>query len=461
MGIQTAISTTAEDNYVQDATAILAKYAVGLRYEDIPQKVLERARNTICDCVGAMIFGYDLPWSQMVVDYAMKYGPGGKSRILGKGGALVQPPMAALVNGSLAHAFELDGAAKPSSGAHPSATILPASLAVAQERGLGGKALITALVAATEVLLRIGAATKKSNEHRGFHAPGTTGPFAASVGAGKMIGLDAAKMVNAIGIAASLSGGLVQFSRAGTGGMVKRLHFGRAGESGVLAANLAERGFTGPHDILEGEFGFLRVFCDHYDMSKLTAGLGETFLTMNIYMKRYACHGSCQAPLQALQELQAKHKFSAADVEQIDIGGPPDTVDRHGIYEPKDPMIAQYSVPFAVALAFFRNPQDPRSFDMSAVADRKILALCQRVKLHQEFDSGVSAAIVSLKLKDGRVLREEVTKIKGTPAIPPDRDDVYQKYSLLTQHCSKQKADEIFERLQAIESEKNFDWLVV
>ena len=329
--------------------------------------MLERARNTICDCVGAMIFGYDLPWSQMVVDYAMKYGPGGKSRILGKGGALVQPPMAALVNGSLAHAFELDGAAKPSSGAHPSATILPASLAVAQERGLGGKALITALVAATEVLLRIGAATKKSNEHRGFHAPGTTGPFAASVGAGKMIGLDAAKMVNAIGIAASLSGGLVQFSRAGTGGMVKRLHFGRAGESGVLAANLAERGFTGPHDILEGEFGFLRVFCDHYDMSKLTAGLGETFLTMNIYMKRYACHGSCQAPLQALQELQAKHKFSAADVEQIDIGGPPDTVDRHGIYEPKDPMIAQYSVPFAVALAFFRNPQDPRSFDMSAV----------------------------------------------------------------------------------------------
>jgi 2-methylcitrate dehydratase PrpD len=461
MAIRTAVKLTEAESFAADATATLAQYAVGLRYEDIPQKALERARNTICDCVGAMIFGYELPWSQMVVSYATRYGPGGKSRILGKGGTLVQPPMAALVNGALAHAFELDGAAKPSSGAHPSATILPAALAVAQERGISGKELITSLVAATEVLLRIGAATKKSNEHRGFHAPGTTGPFAATVAAGKMIRLDVPKMINAIGIAASLSGGLVQFSRAGTGGMVKRLHFGRAGESGVLAANLAERGFTGPHDILEGEFGFLRVFCDHYDMSKLTAGLGETFLTMNIYMKRYACHGSCQAPLQALQELQAKHQFSPADIEQIDIGGPPDLVDRHGIYEPKDPMIAQYSAPFAIALALFRDPQDPRSFDMSAVADREILALCRRVKLHQEFDTGVSAATVSVTLKDGRVLREEVTQIKGTPAIPPERDDVYQKYSLLTQHCSKQKADEIFERLQAIESETNFDWLMV
>jgi 2-methylcitrate dehydratase PrpD len=442
-------------------TATLAKYAVEFRYEDIPDEVLERARNTICDTVGAIIFGYGLPWSQMIVDYATKYGQGGKSRILGPGGALVQPPMAALANGALAHAFELDGGAKPSAGAHPCATIFPASLAISQERGFGGKDLITAFVAATEVMLRIGAATKKSNEHRGFHAPGTTGPFGASVGAGRLLGFDQSKMINAIGIAASLSGGLVQFSRSGTGGMVKRLHFGRAGESGVLAANLAERGFDGPHDILEGEFGFLRVFCDEYDMSKLTAGLGETFMTMNIYMKRFACHGSCQAPLQALQELQAKHQFCAADVEWIDIGGAPDMADRHAIYQPGDPMSAQYSVPFAIALAFFRDPKDPRSFDASAVSDQKILELCRRVRLHQEEGAGSSAASVTITLKDGRLLKEGVTQIKGTPALPPDSKDVYEKFSLLTQHCSRQKVDEIFERLQAIETEKDFAWLSI
>ena len=295
-------------------TATLAKYAASLRYEDIPQEVLERARHTICDTVGAIIFGYGLPWSQMMVDYAKTYGPGGKSRILGPGGSLVQPAMAALANGASAHAFELDGSTKPSVGVHPCATIFPAALAIAQERGFGGRDLITAFVAATEVVLRIGSATQHSNEIRGFHAPGTTGPFGATVGIGRMLGFDEAKMTNALGIAASLSCGLVQFSRSGTGGMVKRLHFGRANESGVLAANLAERGFTGPHDIIEGEFGFLNVFCNESDMSKLTAGLGETFLTMTIYMKRFACHGAAQGQLQALQELQAEHDFSPDDI---------------------------------------------------------------------------------------------------------------------------------------------------
>jgi len=128
-------------------TITLAKYAADLRYDDIPAKVLERAKNTICDMVGAAIFGYGLPWSRIIVDYATTYGQGGRSRILGPGGSLVQPPMAAFANGALAHAFELDGSTKPSVGVHPCATIFPAQLAVAQERGLGGRDLITAFVA--------------------------------------------------------------------------------------------------------------------------------------------------------------------------------------------------------------------------------------------------------------------------------------------------------------------------
>ena len=442
-------------------TVTLAKYGSEFKYEDIPANALARAKNTMCDTVGAMVFGYDLPWSQMIVDYAKTYGPGGKSRIFGLGGPAVQPQMAALANGSLAHAFELDGASKPSAGSHPCATIFPALLAVAQERGIGGRDVITAFVAATEVMLRIAYATKKSNEHRGFHAPGTTGPFGASVGVGRLLGFDTNKMTNALGIAASLSAGLVQFSRSGTGGMVKRLHFGRANESGVMAANLADRGFDGPHDIIEGEFGFLRVFGDEWDMSKLSEELGKKVLTMNIYMKRYACHGTCQAPLQALQELQAKHRFSAVDVEFIDVGGTHEVVDRHAGTEPKDPMLAQYSVPFSVALAFFRDPKDPRSFYNAAIKDRDILALCKRVRLHQTEPDGSSAASVTLTLKDGRVLKEHVEQIKGTPVLPPTRDDVYEKYSLLTHHCPKGNMDDIFERLQNIEKETNFDWLKV
>ena len=443
-------------------TATLAKYAANFRYEDIPANVLERMKHTICDTAGAIIFGYDLPWSQMIVDYATKYGPGGKSRILGKGGAEVQPHMAALANGSLAHAFELDGGCKPSVGVHPGATTFPAALAVAQERGFGGRELITAAVAATEVMVRIAMATQHTNEIRGFHGPSTTGPFGAAVAVGRLLGFDAAKMTNVLGIAASLAGGLLQFSRSGTGGMVKRLHLGRANESGVLAANLADSGFEGPHDILEGEFGFLRVFCDDFALDELKKGLGETFLSMNMFLKRFASHGSSQGPLQALEDLQAEHRFTAADVETIDVEGHHEMVDRHNILEPKDPMLAQYSVPFSMALGLFRDPKDPRSFQ-TAINDRNIMDMCKRVRLHVKEEAGHIGlgTSVALKLKDGRVLKKRVVHYKGLPQNPADRNDVYEKFSLLTRHCPKAKMDEIFERLQSIEEEKNFDWLKV
>jgi len=124
-------------------------------------------------------------------------------------------------------------------------------------------------------------------------------------------------------------------------------------------------------------------------------------------------------------------------------------------------MLAQYSVPFAIALAFFRDPKDPRSFDDRAVSDKGILELCRRVRLHAEENAGGSTATVAITLKDGSVLRERVTQVKGTPALPPNTADVFEKFTLLTRHHPSKKMDEIFERLQAMEAEINFDWLTV
>ena len=144
---------------------------------------------------------------------------------------------------------------------------------------------------------------------------------------------------------------------------------------------------------------------------------------MTIYMKRFACHGAAQGQLQALQDLQAEHTFSADDVDSIEVEGHHEMLDRHNIAEPKDPMIAQYSVPFSIALAFFRDPKDPRSFDQSAVNDPKILALCKRVKLRREEGAGhmTPGASVTLKLHDGRELKKRVVYFKGTPQSPADR----------------------------------------
>jgi len=436
-------------------TVRLAEYAAALRYQDLPAEVVQRAKECIIDTVAAIICGAALPWSRIVADYARRTGPGGKSNILGAGGPAVQAPAAALANGALAHAFELDSLTRPGAGAHPGATVLPPALAIAQERGADGRALIAAFVGGNEVMIRIGRATGHTNEARGFHAPGTTGPFGGAVAAGHLLRLDAAAMTNALGIAGSLCGGLLEFAR-GNGGMVKRLHLGRASEAGVLAASLAADGFTGPRTVLEGEFGFLRVFCTKWDEAELTRGLGEEFVVSTTVLKRYPCHATAHAAVKAVRELQAEHGFTGAQVEAITVTGNQRVVERHNILEPADLMLAQYSVPFCVALALYREARDPESFDEAALADPQIRALCRRVRLVPEpaGQHGGMASTVTITLTDRR--RFECRAENGM--LKPG--ELADKFLRLTRAALGQdNAATLYERVQGLEDEENVDWL--
>jgi 2-methylcitrate dehydratase PrpD len=444
-------------------TERLAAYAVKLRYEDLPPAVVQRAKDCMCDTVAAIIYGAELPWSKIIIAYARRNGAAGKSSILGTGGEGVHPPAAALANGAMTHAFELDNLTKPDSGSHPGATVFTAALAVAQERGLSGRELLTAFVAGAESMIRIGHATKHTNEARGFHAPGTTGPFGAAVAAGRVMGLDAAGMTNALGVAGSCAGGLLEFAHAGNGAMVKRLHMGRAAEGGVMAASLAADGFTGPTSVLEGEYGFLRVFCNDWDVSELTHGLGTDYFTLDIMLKRYACHITAHNPVEATLDLRNAHKFRAADVAAITIAGNDRMAKTNNIPAPGDMMMAQYSIPFSVALSLYRDPIDPRSFDESAVRDRAILDLASRTRMAVTpgQDRRDLAATVTVKLRDGREVSRQVTSFKGTPERPLARAELQEKFVLLTQRLGRDKMLPVFDRLQAIENEKTLDWLNV
>ena len=337
----------------------------------------------------------------------------------------------------------------PSTGVHPGATLLASALALAQERGIGGRALLTGFVAGSEAMIRIGRATLHHNEERGFHAPGTTGPFGAAIACGRLMGFDAKTMTNAIGIAGSLACGLLEFARSGTGAMVKRLHLGRAAESGVLAASLAADGFTGPVSALEGEYGFLRVYCGEHDVAELTRGLGESYATRSIMLKRFACHITAHTSVQAIADLKAEHGYAADEVASIAIAGSPRMATVNNIPAPADIMMAQYSIPFCVALAHVRDPRDPRSFDDAALRDPHVRALMQRVTITvaQERPTPL-AAVVTVTLKDGRVLRRSVADFKGTPQSPLDRSELRDKFLLLTRHCNDADMRAMFERLQ-------------
>ncbi len=260
-------------------TETLAAFAAGLAYDDIPSEVVERAKDCIIDTIGAAIHGSGLPWSRIIIEYVRNNGAGGACTVLGPDGIRATPPMAALANGVLAHAFEMDSLRQPSAGVHPGAALTPPGLAIAEDLDASGRELITAFVAGNEVMSRIGLAARHSSEKLGFHAPGLTGPFGAALVAGRLMGLDARRMTNAMGVAGSLCSGILEFVRSGSGGMVKRLHLGRAAEGGVLAATLARDGFAGPATVLEGGFGFLNVYCRDADPSlKETEAIREAVL---------------------------------------------------------------------------------------------------------------------------------------------------------------------------------------
>lgn len=418
-----------------NATQTLARYAHKLRYRDIPSEVVERAKACLLDTLAVSLYGSTKPWSKMVGEFVRSAGSKGNASVLGSK-YKASPERAALANGTMAHAFELDNVRQPGAGVHPGATGFLPAFAMAEEMHANGKALLTAFVAGCEVMSRIGVAAGNSLERRGFHAPGLTGTFGAAVAAGRLLKLNEKQLVNALGIAGSYSAGLIEFSRCQEGAMIKRLHLGKAAEGGVTAALLASRGFAGPESVLEGKFGFCQSFSDSPKLEYLTHRLGQEWESMNICIKRCACHINAHAPIEALQNLRDELGFRPEDIRAIAIGGIEKLVSHHANYQPSDLMMAQYSIPFCVALSAYFDATDPASFDARKLKDQKIAALM--AKIHLEVDHEIEAkgwdraARMTVELADGRRATKLVIHFKGTPDNPLTGAEVEAKARKLT-----------------------------
>ena len=443
------------------STEILAGYAAKLRYEDIPAHVLARAKECLIDTIGISLRGGGMEWSRIITDYVREEASVGHARVLGTADLKVGAASAALANGVLAHALELDSLRKPGAGVHPGAIIVAAALAAAQDCGATGKELITAIVAGFEVVMRIGAATQHSAEPRGFHAPGLTGPFGAAAAAGRLMKLSAEQMTEAFGIAGSTCSGVMQFAVEGRGAMVKRLHIGRAAQNGVMAARLAAKGFSGPRQILEGPKGFLATYCGKYRFETLTEGLGTDFETLKLCLKRYPCHITAHTPVYAIECLRRDDGLRADDVAGIQVIGTDRMADFNGDREPKDPALANYSVPFCVAAALTAPAEDPATFDPSRLGDEVLRDLCRRVEVvsdgrHSHSDWATRTVVTR---RDGSVLERAVEEFPGTPAMPLSGADLERRFNVMSAGRDPQATSTLFTRLSNIEDETSTDWI--
>lgn len=440
------------------ATRELAAFGQGLTLEAIPANVIQKAKESIMDTIGVCIFGSGLPWGRMVIDYAQLYGAGGTGTILGTD-IKVTTPFAALANGVLGHAFEMDNLRQPSMGVHYGSTLVPALFAVGEEVHASGNDILAAFVAGSEVMCRIGLAAENSAEKVGFHSPGITGTYAATVAAGRLLGLTKEQMVQAFGIAGSLCSGLLAFSKAGNGGMVKRLHIGRASESGVLAARLAKNGFTGPDTILEGKFGVFDAFTRDAKMERLLDGLGTRWETLRVCVKCYAAHITAHTPMRLLEDLKREHGFTGDDIAEIRAATSEKVLSHHNITVAKDVATAQYSLPFCLAITAYRDPRQATSFLNSPHEDKGIKDLAARARLRlnpaSEEPGKAWATELDVVLYDGRTLSASGDGFRGAPATPMSDAELHAKFLALSAAMGKDRSRRLLDGLKRLEDHKD------
>lgn len=412
------------------ASQALAEFVGGLRYEDLPAEAVTAAKRHLLDATGVALAAAGSGAGSPVVEMVRSWAGAREASVLGHDfGA--PAPAAALANGTLAHALDFDDT-HAESIVHPSAFVMPAAFAVAEEVGATGRDLITAAVAGYEVSTRIGAAAPGRFHVRGLHTTGLCGTFGAAAVAGRLWGLGPEDLTHAFGIAGSQSSGL--FAYLADGSETKRFHAGWAACGGIVAADLARRGFTGPATIFEGPHGLFDALLhgEEPDRARLTRGLGTEWETTRIAIKPYpACH-FVHAFMDAGRRLTVKW----ADVEEAICFIAPAAI---GIVaEPRAPRLhpattyaAQFSLPFAVASAIVGGRESLDLFGEDARADRRVLTLAERIRHEPDptlpFPKTFGGRL-RVHTRGGRTIDLEELVNRGHPDRPLTDEELSEKF---------------------------------
>jgi len=412
------------------ASQTMAEFVTGLRFEDLPPDVVAAAQRHLLDAVGVSLAAAAVGAGAPVIEMTRSWAGARESSIIGYDfGA--PTPWAALANGTLAHALDYDDT-HVESVVHPSAFVMPAALAVGEEVSASGRDVITAAVAGYEVATRIGAAAPGRFHQRGQHTTGLCGTFGAAAVAAKLWGLTAEETAQAFGISGSQSSGL--FAYLSDGSETKRLHAGWAAHGGIVAADLARRGFTGPTTIFEGPHGLFDAFLsgEEPDRARLVRGLGTEWETTRIAIKPYpACHF-----VHAFMDAGAEAGVKWADIEEAVCYITPAAI---GIVaEPRTPRLhpattyaAQFSLPFAVASAIVGGRDALDYFGEDARNDRRVLTLAERI--HHEPDTTLPfpktyGGRLKVHTRGGRTIEIDELVNRGHPDRPLTDDELASKF---------------------------------
>jgi 2-methylcitrate dehydratase PrpD len=418
---------------IPNATRDLARFAAETPTGAIPPDVLQRVKLSFLDGLGVCLRGTTFPWTRMVRELVQAEGGNTIASLWGTG-TKTSLTNAVLCNSTAGHAFEMDDIHKESI-IHPNSLAVPVVLALAEaDSSLSGGDIVGALALAYEVGLRIGNAATVSLFLNGFHPQGTSGVFVAAVAAGRLLRLDALAMQHALGIAGSMGAGLMA---AQEGAMVKRLHAGRAAQSGIMAALLAKRGFTGIADIIEASYGgFLSSFSRTPNPERLMAGLGVDWEAGKVGFKIYPNVTSIHSALDGLRSILVEDNVTAPQIDEIHVGcGHMTFIHTAWPYRPAGVTAAQMNMYYGLSVMARRQTISAGDYAEDAIADAETLAFVPRIKIavDPEIESrGPSfrhSARIAVLTTDRRTFKRDVWHRRGSPENPVSRKDVEEKFA--------------------------------
>ncbi len=377
-------------------TQTLAERACAITYDALPEEVRELARQCALDYLGVGLAGADDELAHILLDELAEAGGAAQAAVIGHAARL---PMlsAALVNGAIAHALDYDDVNLAMPG-HPSVAILPALLALAEQRQFSGQAVIAAFVAGYETCCRVGMALRPGHYTRGFHATGTVGAFGAAAACAHLLGLDAETTARALGIAGTQSAGLK--SQFGT--MCKPFHAGKAAQNGLLAARLAARGFSSRGDLIECEQGFAATHAPDFHPEK---ALAEPKHGFHIFANLFKYHAACyltHAPIECGRQLR-EQGIAPADIAAINLSLHHATDRVCNIPVPTDGLESKFSLRQTVAMALAGvDTASLGAYSVATATDPALISLRERVGFDFREDSPEAGAEIAVTLNDGR-----------------------------------------------------------
>ena len=402
--------------------------------KDIPQDALELARLGITDFIGVALSGSREKQSKIIADYAQKMGGVPQASIIG-GDGKTSPYLAALVNGTTGHALDYDDIAISLIG-HPSVFLAPAVLAIGESIEASGEDVLTAYVVGYETACCIARPVLQSHYMQGWHSTATFGSLGAAAATAWLLKLSYAQVRMALGIAASLAGGL----RQNFGTMTKPLHAGKAAANGIQAALLAQAGFTAADSIIEAPLGFAKVFghSGEVDWAKAGENLGKTFFITSaegLSIKPYPSCGFTHCAIGAALGIKEEHKVNADDVAEVELGVSPFDKQILIHHHPRTGLEGKFSLEYCVARAFLSEEVRLRHFNAEAVAEPRVESLMEKMRWVEKYPmpvmgtaEGFGTKSVTVKLKNGKGYSKEVTIAKGMPQNPLTPEEFNSKY---------------------------------